>query len=285
MNEKKTLWIFSLSAMLLFTAMVFGAAWKQGWFLPRQSFTIRFPTANGLFVGTPVLLSGLRIGEVSSVDLDDDGRVVARVKVLSKYVAQLRDDASANSERTFVIGEKIIALSPGSRDRPPLKEGAELAGHEAMEITDLLSGSRITKYFETFQILMDQLNALISVASDKDHNLASLYLQLHTSLKGIESLSKDVRVLRTDVLGSNETKMLLSNLSKSSRDMESVMGELRTGLPRINATMPTLTKALQESVVTLQAMQKSFFLRSSVKELKEEQQVRLPASEKASESP
>lgn len=296
MNEKKTLWIFGLSATVIFTVMVVGAAWRQGWFLPREDFTVRFPTANGLFVGTPVLLTGLKIGEVSSVDLEDDGRVEVVIRVLKKYASQLREDASANSQRTFVIGEKIIALSPGSRDKPVLKPGAELAGHESMELTEILSGNHLTKYFETFHVLMDQLQSLVNVASAKDTNLAVLYTQLHRSLQGIESLSKDVRGLRGEVLGSEETKLLLSNLSKASGNMDKVMIELSTALPKLNGmsgefeqTLPVFTKALQESVITLQAMQKSFFLRSSVKELRaeqeEEQEKRRPASESSLPSP
>ncbi len=285
MKENRTLWIFSLSASLLFGTMVFGAAWRQGWFLPRESFTVRFPTANGLFVGTPVLLTGLKVGEVKSVDLDEEGRVEVGVSVLSKYAAQLHEDATATSERTFVIGEKIIALSPGSRDRAVLKPGSELLGHETMEITDLLSGGHMTQYFETFQLLMDQLKVLVGAAGGKGQDLASLYSQLHRSLVGIENLAKDVRTLRTDVLGTNETKLLLSNLSKSSREMESVMSELNKALPRLNSmsgefqeTLPTFAKALKESVVTLQAMQRSFLLRGGVKEVREEQEARTPAS-------
>jgi len=292
MNEKRTLWIFGLSAVVLFVTMVVGAAWKQGWFLPRERFTIRFPSANGLFVGTPVLLTGLKVGEVKSVDLDENGRVVVSVSVLRRYVSQLHADASANSQRTFVIGEKIIALSPGSRDRERLAPGAELEGRETMEITDILSGGHMAKYFETFQLLMEQLSVLVGAAGNKDQDLATLYTQLHVSLKGVESLAKDVRLLRTDVLGSGETKLLLSNLSKSSRDMESVMSELNKALPRLNSmsgqfqeTLPTFAKALQESVVTLQAMQKSFFLRGGVKEVLEEQGKRVPASEKAPDAP
>jgi phospholipid/cholesterol/gamma-HCH transport system substrate-binding protein len=286
MNDKKTLMTFSFSALLIFMAMIVGAAWKQGWFLPRENFSIRFPSANGLFVGTPVLLTGLKVGEVKDVDLDEEGRVEVLVSVLSRYASQLREDASATSERTFVIGEKIISLSAGSRDRPVLAPGSELLGHEAMELTDILSARHMGRYFETFELLMEQLSALVGAAGSDEANLASLYKQLHKSLKGIEHLSQDMRILRTDVLGTQETRLLLSNLSKASRDMEVVMAELRTALPRLNSMsgefqhmMPNVAKALQESVVTLQAMQRTFFLRSGVKEVLEEQpELRVPAS-------
>ncbi len=284
MNDKKTLLTFGFSAILLFGLMVAGAAWRQGWFLPREKFFIRFPTANGLFVGTPVLLTGLKVGEVKSVDLDDEGRVEVSISVLSKYASQLREDASAVSERTFVIGEKIIALSPGSKDKPILSPGSELAGKEAMEITDILSGGHMARYFETFELLMEQLRVLVGEAGSEDANLASLYRQLHRSLKSFEGLAQDVRVMKSEVFASSDSKVLLSRMARSSQDLESVMSELRTALPRLNAMssefqgmMPNVAKALQESVITLQAMQKSFFLRSGVKEVREEE-ARTPAS-------
>jgi hypothetical protein len=55
------------------------------------------------------------------------------------------------------------------------------------------------------------------------------------------------------------------------------MSELKETLPLIhkatgefNGMAPGLAKALQESIVTLQAMQKSFFFRAGVKEVLEE---------------
>jgi phospholipid/cholesterol/gamma-HCH transport system substrate-binding protein len=41
-----------------------------------------------------------------------------------------------------------------------------------------------------------------------------------------------------------------------------------------------LVQALNETVVVLKAMQKSFFMRSSVKEVKEEEHERVPANQK-----
>lgn len=277
MKQNKSLLIFSFTAFVLFALMIGGAAWRQGWFMPREEFAIEFQSADGLFKGTSVVLSGLKVGEVKNVELNSEGRVVVQFHVLRKYAHQLNADARAISQRTFVIGEKVIALRPGTRDAGPLKPGAFLKGEEAMEITDMLSGGRLAKYFETFELLMEQVKVLVGATGEKGSDLAGLYLQLHKSLKGVEQLAKDVHVLRKDVFASDETVLLLSNLSKSSHNLQLVMAELKETLPHINKATgefngmaPGLAKALQESIVTLQAMQKSFLLRGGVKEVLEE---------------
>jgi len=284
MNQNRSLWIFTFTALIVFGAMIGGAAWRQGWFLPQEKFAIHFQSADGLFKGTSVVLSGLKVGEVSDVELDPSGKVVVQFNVLKKYAKQLNADAKAVSQRTFVIGEKVIALRPGTKEAGPIEAGSFLEGEEALEITDMLSGGRMSKYFETFELLMEQIKVLVGATGKEGNDLAGLYLQMHKTLKGVELLSKDVHIMRKDVFATDDTRLLLRNLAKSSADIQQVMADLKTTLPYIqqatgefNGLAPGLSKALQESIITLQAMQKSFFLRGGVKEVLQENE-RSPAS-------
>lgn len=277
MNQTRSLWIFSVTALLVFGIMIGGAAWRQGWFLPQVNFSIQFVNGDGLFRGTSVVLSGLKVGEVTEVELDSEGHVIVEFRILKKYAEQLRADSKAISQRTFVIGEKVISLRSGSKDMAVLEPGARLVGEETIEITDLLSGGRMSQYFETFELLMNQIKSLAQSTQVEGQDLAGLYRQMHKTLKSVESLSQDIGIMRKDVVATNDTKNLLKNLSKSSHEMERVFVALGDVLPQLqkatgefNGMAPGLSQALKESIVTLQAMQKSFFLRGGVKEIQEE---------------
>src|SRR6478736_6136858 len=64
-------------------------------FSTRSAYTITFPEAPGVGPGTPVRKSGVRIGEVTTLDLDEvTGRVLVKVAVDRKYPPRVSDDVT-----------------------------------------------------------------------------------------------------------------------------------------------------------------------------------------------
>ena len=150
----------------------------------------------------------------------------------------------------------------------------------------------MAEYFTTFHLLMTQIKMLVEAAGGEDGNLIAMYQQMFTALKSVESLSHDVRILRKDVFATDDTKLLLSNLSKSSLKLQTLVNEMNRLMPNVNdmsgdmkEVLPDLARVMKEGVVTLQAMQRSYFLRSQVEDLKEEaeqaEKDRQTASEKS----
>ncbi len=289
MSEKKSLAIFSGLALFLFFALLVGAAYKQGWFEPTIKLDSQFTSADGLRVGTAVVFHGIRIGTVSSIELEEQGKVVVQLSVLKKYLRLLNSSVIARAGRTFVIGDKIITLSLASPNAEALDTQKLIPGEEALEIVDLLSGGRISPYFATLGKLLEQIQLVVEGGGEQDSvKLIELYRQAYRTLKSVEGLGDDVRTLRRDVFATQETKALIGQLSKSTKNLVTIMDEFEKTLPKIggatenlNQMMPQLTSTLKETQFTFQALQKSFFLRGGVRELKEEsvEKNRAPASE------
>src|SRR5262249_28732774 len=81
----------------LLAAFFFGGAPTV--FTPRHNYTILFKNAPGVSVGTPVRRSGIRIGEVTSVDLDNEtGEVRVEIAVNKKYTLWTSDQAVVNQD-------------------------------------------------------------------------------------------------------------------------------------------------------------------------------------------
>src|SRR5262249_40255964 len=89
MNEQRLrlrLGLFVLSGFLLLGGLItlFGSA--PTLFQNRHGYTVCFPDAPGVAPGTPVRRSGVRIGEVESVELDDaTGQVRVHVLIGKHY--------------------------------------------------------------------------------------------------------------------------------------------------------------------------------------------------------
>jgi phospholipid/cholesterol/gamma-HCH transport system substrate-binding protein len=97
----------------------------------------RFTNLGGLAPGASVLISGVAVGKVEKVELDDRYAAIATLRV-SKHVP-LPSDTLAAIRSNGLIGEKYIALSPGA-DEALLQPGELITDTEsAVDLESLIS--------------------------------------------------------------------------------------------------------------------------------------------------
>jgi len=100
--------------------------------------TARFESVSGLKVGAQVEMAGVPIGQVKSINLDQD-RQVALVKVKIQNGIILTDDVIASVKTSGLIGDKFIKITPGGSDEI-LKQGDAITETESsLDIEDLIS--------------------------------------------------------------------------------------------------------------------------------------------------
>ena len=89
------------------------------------SLEARFENVGGLKVRAPVTMAGVRIGQVSDIDID--GKTFeARVRLdIAERFNQLPLDTSASIFTAGLLGENYIALEAGGEEKV-LKDGDEL---------------------------------------------------------------------------------------------------------------------------------------------------------------
>jgi phospholipid/cholesterol/gamma-HCH transport system substrate-binding protein len=106
---------------------------------PDTQLTVaRFTNASGLRTGSTVRVAGVPIGEVAEVKLDHKD-VVALVTLRLDASVKLDDDTSAAVRSSGLIGEKFIALDPGSSG-VPLAPGALIVDTQsAVDLEDIIS--------------------------------------------------------------------------------------------------------------------------------------------------
>jgi phospholipid/cholesterol/gamma-HCH transport system substrate-binding protein len=103
-----------------------------------QLTTARFTNASGLRAGSTVRVAGVPVGEVNEVTLKRD-EMVALVTLRLDASLKLEDDVSASVRSSGLIGEKFIALNPGSSG-VPLEPGALIVDTEsAVDLEDIIS--------------------------------------------------------------------------------------------------------------------------------------------------
>lgn len=98
----------------------------------------RFQSVSGLKPGSDVEMAGVRIGQISSISLDQE-RDVALVGLKIKNDIVLTDDIIASVKTSGLIGDKYVNILPGGSD-VVLKAGDLITETEsAIDIENLIS--------------------------------------------------------------------------------------------------------------------------------------------------
>ena len=79
------------------------------------SLVAQFDEIGGLSKRAPVVISGVPVGEVTSIALDEELRATVTIEVAPDL--ELPVDTSASIRTSGVLGDQFIALEPGGEDQ------------------------------------------------------------------------------------------------------------------------------------------------------------------------
>jgi phospholipid/cholesterol/gamma-HCH transport system substrate-binding protein len=102
--------------------------------------TADFDETGDLKVRAPVVIAGIRVGEVSALGLDKNDR--ARVQMNLDPALQLPVDTTASIVTAGVLGDRYIELQPGG-DETLLKNGDQITFTESAVILERLIGQLV----------------------------------------------------------------------------------------------------------------------------------------------
>ncbi len=305
----------------LMTAIL--VAIKQGWLEKKVYYSTLFENADGVHPGTLVQMAGLRAGSVDVVELQADNRILVHFYLMGKFEERIKDDSEAQLIRPFIIGDRVLDVSVGSEKGQKLEPGLAIKSVESTDILTLLSGKKLNTYFTKVADLLESVQTLFEafLSKTRTESMVRMFDRLDPLLKNLNTMSLEV-VRLAGQTNKNE------NLGKLLVGANSLVGELNTLIPEMNKNDPhlaedlsslvqnvaNLTKdfrvlgnvvsdmgpelpkaskraleALNEAVVLLKAMQRSFMIRGNVEEVRKEesdqdqqdqQNQRAPANEK-----
>jgi phospholipid/cholesterol/gamma-HCH transport system substrate-binding protein len=109
----------SCFGLLLFLWLAFGGPTP----LKPESyrFNVPFNEAAQLALESDVRISGVSVGRVKTIDLNDDGRAEAEIEIDERY-APIPSNTRAILRQKTLLGETYVELTPGDEDQSPLPE-------------------------------------------------------------------------------------------------------------------------------------------------------------------
>lgn len=259
---------FVILAFCLLGAMVFMFGSLPGLFKRTSTYTVRFTDAPGLAPGAPVRRSGVRIGEVREVRLDEDSGIVrVRLAIDSPYRLRRSDEATLvvgllGSDAGIDFIPKVLAEGDPV-DREPVEVGAELAGRRAATVNSLLRGAS-----EVVPTSQEALNDLRKSAARLEKFVARLEKSIPTAEETLIEYTKLAKSANQQIPELQKTNVEIREFIKEVRGMtpqiEKTLDEYRLlaqdtrrAIPRAEKLVDNIDGAVKSIRETIPSVQKT----------------------------
>lgn len=229
--------VLVLVAILLFMGFVLSIGRRSALFEERYSLWTSFSSTEGLTVGAPVRLAGVTVGNVTRVSFGrdpKDRRIILTLSVEQPVRERIREDSVASIGTIGLVGDKVLDITVGSFDRPPLPPGAQLASVDPPDYSRLLQkGDRILDNVTRITASLDEL--LAGGESAGKRNFTEALRSLRTTLVEVE---KGEGLLH-DIIYGKEGGQLLGRLDRTVQSLERVAKAIENGDGLLHALVYT----------------------------------------------
>jgi len=225
---------------------------------------------------TNVIISGLDVGTVTDVNIDDNNQVIITMSILEKYQKLIRTDSTAEllDFKFALLGKSVIEISVGSPQLPIIKDGSTLVIKESFNLVQLIA--KFEPVLITLQDSIERTNEILQAIDPKQvganidnlESISSNFKAITQQIRQGEGLAGNVIYnddMKANMLTTTENLKILTERTKNIIEQTSA---LLTSLQKQADQLPEITEKvkplLDEADKTIKATQKIWPLSSSM---------------------
>ncbi len=160
-------------AVLCFAILTIGHGAE--FFTHTEILQAHFEKINGLQTGAPVTLSGVRIGAVESIKFPpepENSYVVVRIWIEESAAERVRTDSIMQIHSMGLLGDKFVALTPGTPAAPPATPDTILASVNPDDYETILQREGTDDLIANVMAISGSLRSILE-SIEKGHGLVS----------------------------------------------------------------------------------------------------------------
>jgi len=184
--------LFVLTAALGVAAFVVGSAIENGWFEVPVTFHTTVAQGDGLREGTPVLVSGIPVGEVGEMNLRPDGRIEMELLVLDEHASRVRKGTVAEIRRVLGVGQKQVHLLTEDPSKPRLQAGGSMVSKEPLDVLAVIADIDLDRHAEMLGKMVHVSERILGKLDENDRfeRMVSAFDHLPETLERANTLLK-----------------------------------------------------------------------------------------------
>lgn len=256
-SQKIRLGVFVIIGLLLFVLAIYFIGNKQKMFGKTNHLEAVFNNVNGLQLGNNVRYSGINVGTVRDIIMENDTMIRIDMIIDKAIFPFIKKDAVATIGSDGLVGNMIINILPGKGMERSVKPGETIRSQNKIRTDDILNTLSITnknasKLSVDLLKITNQINngkgtigVLMNdslVANDLKETLHYLKLTGKGTSESVTELKKIISSLdkKDNVIGvlkdsavANKLKNMVTNLDKSSSEINKVVTNLNATILNI----------------------------------------------------
>jgi len=216
-NNEVSVGVFVILWFIFLTLVLF---FVSGVYLFRSGYTVdvMFNYVSILNKGAPVRMAGVRVGEVSQVDIVYDeakqnNRV--RVKLFIEKGSEIRENYAFTIRGTHVLSEPHVEITPKPGTFPLLHKGAVVEGVPLVAVEELID--RAHEVLDNLSSMSGELNTSLKIPGG----------DLNQSLKSLKSSSESLSEILGKVEKGDGTVGKLLMEDELYKEMEAFVKDVR----------------------------------------------------------
>jgi len=235
--------LFAAVSLLLAGVFLVYLLHARGFFEKTYHLQLAAASADGVAPGVPIVFSGIEIGRVTTLGLNDSGGIVIRTEFLERNAKWLKENSTFTLDRPFVGGAKIRVDSP-DLDAPALPDNS----------TMLLLTSDISKEIPALVERVKAILANVEHLTRKDSELNATLANVKTvtgrmtgeygMLEGLLGSPEKARAV-TDSL--DKIRALITKLDSLAVKMDGVADETKASLVQVRALLDDAQSSLKKA--------------------------------------
>ena len=202
--------LFVIISTVLLIVAVYLIGQKSDIFSDTFNLKVRFGNVNGLQTGNNIRLSGINVGSVLSVEIQNDSIVEVTMRIREEVRSHIKQNAIATIGTDGLMGNMLINISPGKGNSPIVNDGDFLLTYSRIKTDDLLK--TLTTTNENAALLTSDLLEIVQEVRQGKGTIS--YLLYDTNLR--QEIFLTTRNLR---IATEKTNELLTEINKISQEV------------------------------------------------------------------
>ncbi len=227
--------------LLLGVGLLLGLAVRQGYFAPKTPVYFMAQSGSDLRPGMAVKLSGFKIGQVRSVELNQSARVDVEMQIEDKYMRWIKADSVATLAREGMIGDSFISVSSGNPELPALGHDDRLRFVPGSSLGDIAQDVR-----NRVVPVIDEMHVLLAYANDPKGDVRGSFAELRRLTGELQQTRRHVDQLlaHADRLAGQDVPATLAETRSTLQRADASLQEIEKAVPALNARATASLDAL-----------------------------------------
>lgn len=220
-SQKIRLGFFVIIGLLIFILAIYFIGNKQKMFGKTNHLQAVFNNVNGLQLGNNVRYSGINVGTVRDIKMDNDTTIRVDMIIDKSIFSFIKKDAIATISSDGLVGNMIINIIPGKGAEPSVEPGDEIGSQNKIRTEEILNTLSITN--KNASKLSDDL---LKISKKINNGKGTLGLLLNDSIMA-NDLKETIYYLKMTGKGTSEAVAELKNTIKSLDNKNNLIGVIK----------------------------------------------------------